>query len=407
MAFSWCSWNGRFRWISKWFKKWGFAKGDKLTEYYSRLNAKKYLLKYLRKEAKLSVCKNMMGKKADHASSIRLATDMSDVLLSRYSDSRSEQEIRTVLVEAIVKSLGSGLTMNRMKVNEVQTLETLVSPIHFIRYKSESHAQAFVHRFADYALGLGEAIEKNRGLGHSKVREYWLERGPRMFVLAVLFFVYTLVCQELFHPFDEIDNASVRTNTFVVNTAALIIAILMLYWRLHDCIEASISRTSHDYYVDRKRKIDARDTVGRHLEGADNEAQQFEHELNGSRKVGRHLEDSAYDEGQLISEIYGKFNSSSNSGRSTAPTALKNVCDPDEELLKEDDNVSLQRANNQHIEDRSTTIISVVIDSQSLESPHNRQENCIGPAETVQCQRHAVSLSSQGLQGHVPLSIDV
>ena len=340
MAFSCCSWNGRFRWISKWFKKWGFAKGEKLTEYYSRLNAKKYLLKYLRKEAKLSVCKNMMAHKADHASSIRLATDMSDMLVSRYSNSRSEQETRTVLVEAIVKSLGGGLTMN--SINEVQTLETLVSPIHFIRYKSESHAQDFVHRFADYALGLGEAIEKNRGLGHSKVREYWLERGPRMFVLAILFFVYTLVCQELFHPFDEIDNASVRTKTFVVNTAALIIAILMLYWRLHDCIEASISRTSHDFYVDRKRKIDVRDKVGRHHEGSDNEAQQFEHELNGSRKVGRHLEDSANDEGQIISEIYGKFNPSSNSGHSNAPTALKDVCDPDEELLKEDDHVSLE-----------------------------------------------------------------
>jgi hypothetical protein len=161
----------------------------------------------------------------------------------------------------------------------------------------------------------------------------------------------------------------------------------MLYWRLHDCIEASISRTSHDYYVDRKRKIDVRDKVGRH-EGSDNEAQQFEHELNGSRKVGRHLEDSANDEGQIISEICGKFNSSSNSGHSTAPTALKpflkNVCDPDEELLKEeDDHVSLQRATNQHIENRSTTIISIVhADSQSLESP---QEICIIPADTVQC----------------------
>jgi len=51
-------------------------------------------------------------------------------------------------------------------------------------------------RLADFSVELGEAQDKNVGLDHSKVREYWRTRGPRLFLTAVAFFVICIVCQE-------------------------------------------------------------------------------------------------------------------------------------------------------------------------------------------------------------------
>ena len=108
-------------------------------------------------------------------------------------------------------------------------------------------------RFADYAIGLADAIDKNRGLDHSKVREYWLERAPKLFLTAVLFIVFTIVCQEFFLPGSR--HKMARTKVVVVNTGALVVAILMVYWRLQNSIQASISRSAHDYYVECKSQI--------------------------------------------------------------------------------------------------------------------------------------------------------
>jgi hypothetical protein len=104
-----------------------------------------------------------------------------------------------------------------------------------------------------------------------------------MFLTAALFFAFTLVCQEIFRPGDKAGggddggyisgtNSSVlglanstqqkisnhqqaRNNNIAVNTGAFVVAMILLYWRLPDSIKASISRTSHDYYVDNKRQF--------------------------------------------------------------------------------------------------------------------------------------------------------
>ena len=68
-----------FRWLTKAFKVWAFAKGTRLTQHYSRQYANKYLLKYLRKEAKAGL-KNRMAARWDQQNTIRLAAGISEIL---------------------------------------------------------------------------------------------------------------------------------------------------------------------------------------------------------------------------------------------------------------------------------------------------------------------------------------
>ena len=51
-----------FRWLTKTFKVWAFARGTRLTQHYSRQYANKYLLMYLRKEAKAGLKKRMTAR---------------------------------------------------------------------------------------------------------------------------------------------------------------------------------------------------------------------------------------------------------------------------------------------------------------------------------------------------------
>lgn len=137
-------------------------------------------------------------------------------------------------------------------VREMQPWKPL-SPVQVIRSTKCSHPQSrqeYVEEMADYALGLGAAVDKNRGLDHSKVREYWLQRGPRLLMTALLFFSFVLVCQETLkrNPVED------RLYLYAVNTVGLLIAIWLLYFRLQDSIEASIARTARDFYVEYKSR---------------------------------------------------------------------------------------------------------------------------------------------------------
>ena len=79
----------------------------------------------------------------------------------------------------------------------------------------------------------------------SQVREYWLTRGPRLFLTAVAFFVFTIVCQETLKSNSQAD----RLYMIAIHVAALLVASYMLYFRLADSIEGSVARSAHDFYV--------------------------------------------------------------------------------------------------------------------------------------------------------------
>ena len=139
-----------------------------------------------------------------------------------------------------------------MEKLEVATSGCPLSPLHIIRSSRCLQTQSqdeWAQNVSEYALDLGEAVDKNRGLDHSKVREYWLQRGPRLLATACAFFVFTIICQEFLIK-ETLDRN--RLYNFAVNSVALLIAFFLLYFRLQDSIDASVSRSAHDAYVSYK-----------------------------------------------------------------------------------------------------------------------------------------------------------
>ena len=105
----------------------------------------------------------------------------------------------------------------------------------------------------EYAIGLGDALDKNIGLDHSKVREYWLSRGPRLCMTAIAYFVFTLACQELLRGGVTPLQSQDRLYVLATNSVALLVALYLLYKRLGDAIEGVVARASHDYYFALKK----------------------------------------------------------------------------------------------------------------------------------------------------------
>ena len=93
--------------------------------------------------------------------------------------------------------------------------------------------------------------KKDIGLDHSKVREYWLRRGPRIFIISIILLISNYV---LYIYFKKIDK---NTNNYLIliNIITLLLSLYMLYYRLPDSIESAIARTTHDYYVKYKKNI--------------------------------------------------------------------------------------------------------------------------------------------------------
>jgi len=118
--------NGRFRWVTKPFKRWAFAKGVEVTNRWCRFFATKYIVKYLRYVGKdvPAVLPRHSGQngdappkpvgqlppKMDHRQNLRLAEQLTDILMPAadtppVDDSRP---LRATLEEAIAVALISG-----------------------------------------------------------------------------------------------------------------------------------------------------------------------------------------------------------------------------------------------------------------------------------------------------------
>ena len=249
--------SGRFRCLSKPFKKWAFAKGVQFTQIYSQQFINKYLLKFLRKHAKTADTSVCIAGRSEHRESIALAVRMTDILLDGQCGKPASGEVAELRRDELWASLRGAIDASLMGQGDWKGVEAeALSPLRLIRSSTCLNAQPreeWANELVDFAMGLGEAVDKNVGLDHSKVREYWLQRGPRWLITAIVFFVFTVVCQEMLKSQKEASNDSFYT--LAVNAVAFIIATVMLYFRLPDSIEASISRAAHDFYVDYKRRM--------------------------------------------------------------------------------------------------------------------------------------------------------
>mmetsp|Transcript_37514 Transcript_37514/g.88851 ORF Transcript_37514/g.88851 Transcript_37514/m.88851 type:complete len:361 (+) Transcript_37514:97-1179(+) len=253
--------SGRFRWVTKPFKRWAFAQGVEFTNKWRRHFACKYLGKFLHYIAKHE------GKIYDRndRKSLKIATQLTDVLMpvAGKKAGYAERPPRAALEEAIAAALDSE-SRNTQGADMALSLQRSAAAhpgADMARSTDEQSMRKLVGELAEYAEGLGKAIDANRGLDHSKVREYWLQRGPRLLLTAVGYFVFTVILSESLRE----NSPGNRIYSAVVNSAALIIAVVMLFFRLGDSIEAAISRSAHDHYM--KWKVARKGAQATGLEG--------------------------------------------------------------------------------------------------------------------------------------------
>ena len=190
----------------------------------------KYLLKFVRKRRKMA---SALG--ASHAAAARAQM--------RLSDASDDDTLSRALANQLV-SPGKTKEKNGLRASLAEAIRAQLQGAGII---IDADARAWVHEYTEYALGLGEVLEKNKGLDHSKVREYWLARGPRLLITALIYLIFLIVCQEVLKG-DEVSRDD-RAYTVVVNVMAFFIAVWLLYRRLGDAIEGVVARSSHDFYV--------------------------------------------------------------------------------------------------------------------------------------------------------------
>lgn len=221
------------RCLVKPLKRWAYARGRAFTNRYMTRYLRKYLVKWLKKWRKVEEAEGVAG--------------------AEFPSSRRE-----AVVSALLASLAVGeRTLPRR--------EALVAAVAAVLDRADGGSSAGpAALFADYTLGLKKAVDCNIGLDHSKVREYWFNRGPRLWATMFFFCAFSITVQEMVHVAEEEHGAAgVRTTwdrvyTVVMAAMALLISTFMLYFRLPDSIEASIARAAHDYYRAEKGRIPAR-----------------------------------------------------------------------------------------------------------------------------------------------------
>ena len=92
---------------------------------------------------------------------------------------------------------------------------------------------------------LSNKLNKEKGIGHSKVREYWLRRGPRLFMVLVFTILLTIGMGVLLLKRTRDENIF----SLLVGLNLIICSVYMLYQRLDDSISGTMMRIGHDYYA--------------------------------------------------------------------------------------------------------------------------------------------------------------
>ena len=94
-------------------------------------------------------------------------------------------------------------------------------------------------------------LNKEKGLAHGKVREYWLRRGPRLLLVLVFTILITIGLGHLL--IEPTRNNNVLSILIGINM--ILYNIYMLYQRLIDAISGSMMRIGHDHYTKWKSEL--------------------------------------------------------------------------------------------------------------------------------------------------------
>lgn len=208
-----------FRIFIKPFKRWAFNRANRYTIKYINIYNRKYITKYLKKINKIAIKKN-------------------NILQIELINKLNNEELLNIIVKYKNTDLNDMLKL----INNYLIDNTNILDIYDYR---------LIYNFSDYIIQLKIINEKDVGLDHSKVREYWLKRGPRILISSIILLLSNYI---LYIYLKEIDT---KTNIYliIINIVALFLSIYMLYYRLPDSIESAVARTSHDYYVKVKKNI--------------------------------------------------------------------------------------------------------------------------------------------------------
>jgi len=215
-----------FRFVSKPFKRWAFNRAKMYTHYYIKIYNKKYIIKFLNKRKKLAKLKN---------------NDQLIILIDKLNN--------TELLNDISGHFNSNVVY---KTNDEESLFLLINT--YLLNTSDIvniYNHIFIIDFVNYIISLNNINKKDLGLDHSKVREYWLKRGPRIFITSIIFVISNYL---LYRYLKKIDY---YTNIYLIsiNIITLLLSFYMLYFRLPDSIESAVARTTHDYYVKYKENL--------------------------------------------------------------------------------------------------------------------------------------------------------
>ena len=100
-----------------------------------------------------------------------------------------------------------------------------------------------------FRVNLLADLERERNLGHSKAREYWLLRGPRLFLVSALAVAANITYNEV------LLQTQTRVYSIVYGSTLLLLSVYMLFMRLPDAIHASMMRVGHTHYREWKNNI--------------------------------------------------------------------------------------------------------------------------------------------------------
>ena len=147
-------------------------------------------------------------------------------VLFNHADILSENISRDVYQKYILKFIN--------KSRKRQNLEK-------IKYiKSPSDIKIF--NFLSFSRILKMKLNRESSLAHSKVREYWLRRGPRLLLSLLITLGINILLSKI------ILNERNYLYSILLSLNITMFTLYMLYKRLPDSIHATMMRTGHIYY---------------------------------------------------------------------------------------------------------------------------------------------------------------
>jgi hypothetical protein len=101
----------------------------------------------------------------------------------------------------------------------------------------------------DFRCDLLVILNKEKGLAHGKVREYWLRRGPRLLITLIAIIIITFLLANYLTEASYDDNIY----SLIISISMVIYSMYMLYQKLIDSIAGAMLRKGHDHYKEWKK----------------------------------------------------------------------------------------------------------------------------------------------------------